>query len=99
MSPDAGPISGDARLLAAARTLALDAVAGELASQFEQAGIRSILLKGPAMARWLYEDESVRAYVDIDLLVSPADLGAATKLLADDGFELSLQEIALPHGR
>jgi len=99
MSPAEGPTSGDARLLAAARALALDAVAGELASSFEQAGIRCILLKGPAMARWLYDDELLRAYVDIDLLVPPAGLGAATRLLADAGFELSLREMALPHGR
>jgi len=99
MPPAEEPTSGDTRLLTAARTLALDAVAGELANGFERAGIRCILLKGPAMARWLYDDELLRAYVDIDFLVPPADLRAATRLVADAGFELSLREVALPHGR
>jgi hypothetical protein len=99
MPPAEEPTSGDARLLSAARTLALDVVAGELARSFERAGIRCILLKGPAMARWLYDDESYRAYVDIDFLVPRTDLGAATKLLSQAGFELSLLESALPHGR
>ena len=43
----------------AARTLALDGFTGELATEFEREGIRCILLKGPAMARWLYDDDEL----------------------------------------
>ena len=102
MATQSGPErqSADTRRLTAARTLALDGFTGELATEFQRDGIRCILLKGPALARWLYDDdELLRGYVDIDLLISPADLGAATTLLADAGFELSLREVALPDGR
>jgi hypothetical protein len=95
----AEPASDDARRLNAARTLALDGLTGELATDLQREGVRCILLKGPAMARWLYDDELLRNYVDIDLLVSPADLGAATSFLTNAGFELSFREVTLPHGR
>jgi hypothetical protein len=91
--------TADERRLTAARILALDGLAGELAGGLEGAGVRCILLKGPAIGRWLYADDLLRTYVDIDFLVSPAELGAATELLAKAGFELSLREVALPHGR
>ena len=45
--------------------------------RFERAGVRSILLKGPAVARWLYGPGEPRRYSDIDLLVGEADLAAA----------------------
>ena len=38
-------------------------------------------------------------YVDVDLLISPADARRRDNLLADAGFELSLREVALPDGR
>ena len=51
------------------------------------------------MARWLYDDELARGYVDVDFLVSPRDLDVATTVLTGAGFELSLREVALPDGR
>jgi hypothetical protein len=47
----------------------VDAVAVEVAGALEAAGIRAILLKGAAFARWLYADGAPRVYVDVDLLV------------------------------
>jgi hypothetical protein len=73
-------------LLAAATSLHLDAVTAEVVGALHEAGVRSILLRGPAIARWLYDDETSRAYVDVDLLVAHADLARAEELLPGLGF-------------
>jgi hypothetical protein len=66
--------------------MATDRVTAEVVEAFRAAGIRSILLKGPAVARWLYDDDALRPYLDCDLLVSPADFHRAEGILADLGF-------------
>lgn len=48
--------------------------------------IRSILLKGPVTAGWLYADAQQRDYGDIDLLVAPEDFAAAEAVLAGLGY-------------
>jgi hypothetical protein len=53
------------------RSLRIDGVTIEVIDAFSAAGIRSILLKGPVLARWLYDDGAARPYVDCDLLVAP----------------------------
>lgn len=50
-------------------------------------GIRAILLKGPAIRLWLYDDGTPRLYADIDLLVDPELLLAGESVLAGVGFE------------
>ncbi len=47
----------------------------------ERAGVRSVLLKGPAFGRLLYHDARSRDYADVDLLVDPARLESAEKVL------------------
>lgn len=74
------------RLAAAARTLAVDALAAEAIVALRDAGVRSILLKGPALARWLYDDGALREYGDCDLLVDPHDVDVACKALRRLGF-------------
>jgi hypothetical protein len=69
-----------------ARTMAVDVATADVIRALQAAGIRSILLKGPALARWLYDDRALRPYVDCDLLVSPADLEGAEQVLQDLGF-------------
>ena len=54
----------------------------ELTAALEAAGIRSILLKGPAIKLWLYAEDESRHYWDIDLLVSPAELPRAESVAA-----------------
>jgi hypothetical protein len=49
-------------------------------------GIRAVLLKGPAISRWLYSGADRRTYADIDLMVSPGDTEAAGELLSELGF-------------
>ncbi len=53
---------------------------------FGRAGVRSVLLKGPAVARWLYGPTESRRYTDIDLLVAEPDLPVACQALAGLGF-------------
>jgi hypothetical protein len=71
----------------AIRTLTVDLLTGQVIDSLRQAGIPSILLKGPAVARWLYDHGATRSYVDTDLLLAPDDLPAAERLLAELGFE------------
>jgi hypothetical protein len=89
-------------VLEAARGLAVDAVTGEVVSALGTAGVRPILLKGPAVAELLYPEEP-RVYVDSDLLVAPDDHARAERVLARLGFEqqpVELEpELGLPHAR
>jgi len=58
-----------ARHLAAALSLHLDAVTAEVVEAFRAVGVRTILLRGPAVGKWLYQEVGDRSYVDVDLLV------------------------------
>jgi Uncharacterised nucleotidyltransferase len=69
------------------RSLTTDKITAEVVGAFRDAGIRSILLKGPAIARWLYDEGAVRAYADCDLTVSPDGFLGAERILSDLGFE------------
>ncbi len=64
----------------------LDAAAVEVLDAFEAAGVESLLLKGPALARMLYHPGEHRGYGDIDLLVAPTDLDAGRRALAELGY-------------
>ena len=44
------------------------------------------MLKGPSIARWLYDDGTVRPYEDVDLLVAPDQVDAAGAVLAERGY-------------
>jgi hypothetical protein len=92
----AGDNGGQATLLAMARTMGADRVTAEVVAAFRSAGIRSILLKGPALARWLYDNGSRREYVDADLLVSPQEFGRAEQVLARLGFAEVEEDMELP---
>jgi Uncharacterised nucleotidyltransferase len=49
------------------------------------AGIGWLVLKGPVLAGALYPRPDLRSYVDLDLLVAPADFGAAVRALEAAG--------------
>jgi hypothetical protein len=85
MSADVPPTQRTT-LAAVGVNLAVDATAAEAIGAFRDAGIRSVLLKGPSTGRWLYPSESTRVSVDVDLLVAPADRGRAEGVLARLGF-------------
>src|SRR6185437_16415495 len=52
------------------------------------AGIDWLVLKGPALAHSVYPRPDLRHYVDLDLLVSPADFGALLAVLEAAGYQL-----------
>jgi hypothetical protein len=72
----------DARL-SAAGTFRLDVKGAEVRAALEQAGVRTVLLKGPAFARLLYGPARSRDYMDVDLLVDPARLERAEEVLLE----------------
>jgi len=84
-------------LLAAARNLLVDRLIAELDTAFEKAGIEHVLLKGPAIAGWLYSGVEVRAYNDGDFLVSHRRWGDAVALLVQLGFRDAWAEAAHPN--
>ena len=52
------------------------------------AGVPFMVVKGPALVERLYRAPDLRSYVDLDLLVRPADLEAAVNALESAGFRL-----------
>ena len=68
-----------------AMVLRLDHEAVRVSEALHQSGIRSLLLKGPAIQRWLYGD-AFRVYGDIDLMVRGNQYTEAVSVLADCGF-------------
>jgi hypothetical protein len=73
--------------VAAATSMAADALTAEVLEQFAAAGLPAVLLRGAAIVDWLYSP-STRTYTDVDLLVHPRDVGRAESILAGAGFGL-----------
>lgn len=91
-------------LVATARSLAVDRVTGEVVAAFREAGVPSLLLKGPTVASWLYGDGAVRFYIDSDLWVPASRISDAEDVLIRLGFERGaparpLAEGQVPHAQ
>jgi hypothetical protein len=67
-------------------TLALTRELVGMARGFDGAGISMIVLKGPAFALDAYGDTARRQFVDLDLLIHPADLPRAADILVAEGY-------------
>jgi hypothetical protein len=80
-----------------ARALKIDLVTAKAVEALTDARIRSIVLKGPSIARWLYRDGAPRPYGDSDVLVHPDKLAPAGEVLCSLGFELTLDDWLAPH--
>jgi hypothetical protein len=98
------PSDRERRLVLAAKKIGVDVTTADVLRAFEEAGCRSILIKGPAIERELYDEGSYRHYNDCDLLVAPADLDRAGGALSAAGFRLILDHrghpgIAEPHAQ
>jgi hypothetical protein len=91
MSNRATPATPSTNRLA---TFWLDVEYTRIAPVFTDAGIMTILLKGPAFDQLLFDGRRARAYSDIDLLVDPARVVAAERLLEQLGFRRAGQESA-----
>lgn len=74
----------------------VDKLAASVIAVFESRGIGCILLKGPAIAQWLYADGPTRPYGDADVMVAPRDWIRAQALLAGLGFAKELAPLEHP---
>lgn len=79
-------------LLRTGATMAIDAAAVDVTQQLRARGVRSIVLRGPAIGRRLYRDRP-RPYEDVDLLVSPGDSAVVETVLREGGFELTSRDV------
>lgn len=73
----------DPRLTAAVGVLLVEAAA-PVVQRLRDAGVEVIVLKGPALARWLERDD--RLTTDLDLLVAPAAVATAEQVLTEHGY-------------
>jgi hypothetical protein len=51
-------------------------------------GVRSVCLKGPTLARWLYGAVGFRRFADLDIIVAPRDVTSVYEALAQQGYAL-----------
>jgi hypothetical protein len=72
----------------AARNLHAAAECRALLDQFNEAGIALLFLKGLTLGALAYGNPALKAAIDIDALVDPADLRQAANLLHDCGYGL-----------
>src|SRR5215213_2501577 len=79
-----------------AHALARDLVTAEAVEALRGVGVRSIVLKGPSIARWLYDDGVPRPYADSDLLVNPGRLRPAAEALESIGHALVVDDRVAP---
>ena len=90
MTPAAPAQDVDA-LGAVVRRLALDGATSETFRALAGRDERAVLIKGPVIARWLYEARELRPYVDIDVFVPLQRLERVEDVLRS----LSFQEVIL----
>lgn len=69
-----------------AEVLRVDAATLQVVTALSDAGVPSILLKGPGIARRFYASAAERGYRDVDLLVSPAAFEEAEAVLRRRGY-------------
>lgn len=93
------PSSSGARLRAAAGRLLVDLTTAKVVSALKAVGIPCIVLKGPSVVHWVYDEEDHRQYLDSDLMVGPSDMNAAQHVLTGLGFRKVLDEADTPDKR
>lgn len=83
------------RHLRTAVLLHLGAVTAAIVEGLKEHGLAPLLLRGPVLARLLYDDDLERTYTDVDLLLPGGSLPAARRVLATLSFSPS--EIEIEH--
>jgi hypothetical protein len=61
-----------------------------LLNLFAAQGVRFVPFKGPTLAAYAYGNLALRQFVDLDLLLTPADLPRARELLTQQGYRCEL---------
>src|SRR5688572_18525084 len=95
-APRSTPSVSPLLLEAGFRNAFVDRVTAEMSRAFAARGIPSIVLKGPAIAQWLYEADEVRTYGDSDFLIPHEHWDLAGSVLREEGFQNLLVEMAHP---
>ena len=80
----------------AVANLLVDQTTIRISRAFAAAAIEHILLKGPVIADWLYDEDEVRGYDDSDLLVAMRDWDRAVGVLSLMGFRERLAPMRHP---
>ena len=89
--PQAVSALGDGLRIATAVTLSLEALAARLRAMLEAAGIPHRIVKGAAFAGALYPEPSDRPYTDIDIVVPPEALEAASAVMSAAGLVMTVR--------
>jgi hypothetical protein len=82
----------DPRRSAVLRVLWIDRITAEVEAAFGEAGIPSILLKGPVLESWTRPEARPRTYIDSDVLVPPDALARAQQVLTELGFAQAFRD-------
>jgi hypothetical protein len=77
----------DARCAQAILALQLTAELFRLLQRFAEAGLETLLTKGPALSVRCYGDPGMRQYGDLDLIVREKDIRRATQAMLDLGYQ------------
>jgi len=80
-------------------SLSMTAELFRILDAFDQAGIETLLVKGPIVSVLAYGDPAVRSYVDLDLLVRDAAILPACRIFTALGFEADFPETAILAGK
>src|SRR3954447_14600393 len=78
------------------RNLLIDRVTVEVSRELEAEGIPNLVLKGPSIAQWLYDNDEVRAYGDTDLLIPHECWSRAVEVLRRLDFTHDISSLAHP---
>ena len=68
------------------RSLHMERQLQQLTAAFREAGVRMMVLKGPALARMVYPDPALRPGSDLDILVHPKEMMHSKEILAQLGY-------------
>lgn len=71
---------------AAGTSLKADLVALDVSASFAHEGIPSLIVRGPSVAKHLYDNDEVRGYLDVDFLVPQERVADASSTLERLGF-------------
>src|SRR4051794_28240694 len=95
---DVGSAQGFASISiqAGMRNLLIDRVTVEVSRALDAANVPNLLLKGPAIASWLYDRTGVRAYGDSDLLTPHECWDTAIGILQKLGFTHDIENMEHP---
>jgi hypothetical protein len=80
-------------------TLSMTAELFRLLEDFAEAGVETLLVKGPVLSMQAFGDPGLRPYVDLDLLVRHSSIQRATELMIAAGYQPDVPMSAIRAGK